>query len=187
MFQRTGPPSARAYAAPAAEVVADRASAVDALLTHGAGPAPSLLLAAPHSAPEGKLTTAPARVSVVEDRRNSMTVDVASPPGEGEVLVVFARPWFPGYHAVCNGKTVPVEVYDLFLPAVRLPAGTNGQVVLEYWPTSLTIGLWLAGTTAALLALAVAAEVFRRRRRRHSAAPSQEIQAPQPDAVQQLA
>ena len=101
--------------------------------------------------------------------------------------MVFARPWFPGYHAVCNGKAVPVEVYDLFLPAVRLPAGTNGQVVLEYWPTSLTIGLWLAGTTAGLLGLAVAVEFFRRRRRRPSAVSSRPVAASEPDAVQQLA
>ena len=151
VYQRGGPPSPRAYAVTAAEIVAAREAAADALLTHGTAPAPSVLLPSAGQVAAGEKTFAPAQVSVIEDGRNSMTVDVASAPGEGEVLVVFARPWFPGYRAVCDGKPVPVEVYDLFLPAVRLPAGTNGRVVLEYWPTSLTVGLWLAGTTSALL------------------------------------
>ncbi len=156
VYRRSGPPSPRAYAVVEAEVAA-RDAARDALLTHGTAPAPSILLASPGRDAAGDQTFTPAEVSVVEEGRNSMTVDVTSAHGEGESLVVFTRPWFPGYRAVCDGKPVPVEVYDLFLPAVRLPAGVKGRVVLEYWPTSLTVGLWISGTTAALLALAVAA------------------------------
>ncbi|HVS37846.1 MAG TPA: hypothetical protein VMS17_19970 [Gemmataceae bacterium] len=177
VFQRIGPPSARAYAVPRAEVATDWATVRNAVWSHGMAPAPSMLLPGARPGPTGELHLAPADVTAVEERRNSMSANVKSAAGDGEVLVVFARPWFPGYRAVYNGKPVPVEVYDLMLPAVRLPAGSNGRVVLEYWPASLTVGLWLAGTTAALLALAVVADACRRRLRRCAAPPAAPVPA----------
>ena len=193
VFRRIGPPSPHARAVVAADFVDDWNAAVIKMLRHGSAPTPSLVTDAPrHTAARGRyvppaqiavgaeyslptpltpmeqLPLVPAQVTVVEEGRNSMTVDVASAPGDGEVLVTFARPWFPGYHATCDGKPVAVQMYDLFLPAVRLPAGTNGRVVLSYWPTSLSAGFWLAGTTAAALALAVAATAVRRLLRRRA-------------------
>ena len=132
VFQQIGLAHARAYAVTEAETAMNHASAVNAMLMHGVAPAPALLAPASGQAAENEWRHwhfANAQVTVVEDRRNSMTVDVAGAGGKGEALVVFTRPWFPGYHAVCDGKSVPVEVYDLFMPAVRLPAGVNGRVV----------------------------------------------------------
>ena len=70
-------------------------------------------------------------------------------------LLVFARPWVPGFVASLNGKTLDVETADLIMPAVRIPAGSEGEVALEYKPRSLVTGAIIAAI--ALLAAVVLA------------------------------
>src|SRR5262249_36091054 len=85
----------------------------------------------------------------------------------GETLVIFSRPWFPGYRAECNGRPMPVEVFDLILPAVRLPAGTSGRVVLEYRPAPFVLGCCITASCAAVIVwflLVAAAQRFLDRR-----------------------
>ena len=125
-----------------------------------------MLLDAKPANPPREQRFASAQVRLVEDGRNAASAEVTSSPGEGEILVVFSRPWFPGYKARCNGQAVPVEVFDLILPAVRLPAGTNGRIELEYQPGSYVLGCRLAGATALVLFGANLVAAWRGTRRR---------------------
>jgi hypothetical protein len=95
---------------------------------------------------------ATARLSEVTETRNSAQVEVAD-SAEGETLIVFSRPWYPGYRATLDGKALPVEVVDLMLPAVRLPVGARGRLVLEYRPRSLVLGGWTAALTGLVMVL----------------------------------
>jgi hypothetical protein len=145
VFRRQGSASPRVRAVTQADMLVDRFAAGDLLTGHGRAPLPSILLV--DQASPASIRFSPAQVKLVEESRLASVADVESAPGQGEVLVVFARPWFPGYQATCNGKAFPVEVFDLILPAVRLPAGTNGRLVLEYRPRSLAVGCLIAAVT----------------------------------------
>jgi hypothetical protein len=146
VFHRNGPASPRVRAIAEADLIADRFEAGRRLTHHGSEPVPLVLLA-PASASPARVRFAPARVNLVEDGRNGAVAEVASAPGKDDILVVFARPWFPGYRATCNGQPVPVEVFDLIMPAVRLAAGTTGRIELEYRPDSYVRGYRTAGAT----------------------------------------
>jgi hypothetical protein len=172
VFRRAGPPSARVRAVERAEVAADRTEALHRLLHRAPNaPVPLILLGGGDPLPAGPRRFAPARVAVVVETRNRVAVDVAARAEREGLLVVFARPWFPGYRASCNGQPVSVETLDLILPAVRLPAGTRGRLVLEYRPRSLVLGLWLAGATGFLAAGALGAAGWQRYRGRRGVHP----------------
>lgn len=75
--------------------------------------------------------------------------------GKGpKALVVFRRPWLPGLYATLNGAALPVLRADMLMPAVEIPAGTEGEVVLLYRPRSLVTGAWIAGLAVLVLAAA---------------------------------
>jgi hypothetical protein len=167
VFHRQGPPSPRVRAIDHADLMSDRFEAGERLTNHGNSPAPSILLAKTDESKQ----FARAQVRLVEDARHRAAAEVKSPPGEGEILVVFSRPWVPGYQAEIDGQPVPVEVYNLILPAVRLPAGSNGVVTLVYRPWAYVAGLSVAGvTSAAILLILLAAAWQRMARRRFPAA-----------------
>jgi hypothetical protein len=171
VFHREGPPSPRVRALARAEVLADRDAVLRRLTEGRAGPVPLILLGSSESAQAEPLTFAPARVTVVGETRPAVTVDVEAGDDRRETLVVFSRPWYPGYRATCAGRPVPVEVLDLTLPAVRLPAGMSGRVVLEYRPRSFVWGVSLAGMTGLLSIALLVGEAVRRNRRREERAP----------------
>jgi hypothetical protein len=163
VFHRDGPPSPRVRVVEGAEVLADR-DEVRRRLTEGrAGPVPLILLGAADAGRNAPLSFAPARVSAVEETRNGVSVDVSAADDARETLLVLSRPWYPGYRASCAGRPVPVELLDLTLPAVRLPPGAGGRVVLEYRPRSLAWGVSVAAIAGLLIVAALVAEVIRRR------------------------
>lgn len=69
-----------------------------------------------------------------------------------KALVVFRRPWLPGWRATIDGESLPVLRAHLILPAVEIPADRQGEVRLVYRPASLVTGSWIA--LAALLIVA---------------------------------
>jgi hypothetical protein len=144
----------------------DRSLITALLAQRGSEPAPLLVCApdAPPTLTEG--TFAAAAVASVRTSRNAVTAAVSNPDTQHEALVAVARPWFPGYRARLNGQTLPVETLNLVLPVVRIPPQTSGALVVEYWPRSLALGLWVAALTgvAALAACGLA------RHRHHDAA-----------------
>src|SRR5262249_34680264 len=82
--------------------------------------------------------------------------------GEGKVLLVFARPWHPGYQATCDGTPVAVEKCDLILPAVRGPAGAPHRVVLGDRPNSVVRGCWSTGMTGLVTVLVLVTALVQR-------------------------
>lgn len=58
--------------------------------------------------------------------------------------ILFARAWYMGMSAELNGQKLSLVPYRDLLPLVTLPAGSQGRLVLSYWPTGMTLGLILA-------------------------------------------
>jgi hypothetical protein len=135
--------------------------AFDALTGRRRGPLPLFLDAGRRPGPA--LAGGKADVQLVRQSRTVTEAEVrAAEPGQ-EVLVAFAQAWHPGYRARLDGKAVPVYRLNFLVPAVLLPAGAEGRLVLEYCPPSFVLGRTLALATAALCALLLATGWPRRR------------------------
>ena len=151
IFRRDGPPSPRVRALDEAIYESDMSAAIKLLVAETGKPAPHILMDSTPGAPQGVQRFATAQAALVEDGRNEAAAEVVNPSADQEALVVFSRPWYPGYRAECDGKPAPVSVLDLTMPAVRLPPGTSGRLVLRYRPRSLEIGGVVAAATAGIL------------------------------------
>lgn len=73
------------------------------------------------------------------DSRNrvSMAVTVS---GDKPGLVIYSRPYFRGYRATIDGKPLRVSSWRGLIPAVEVPAGSHGLLVLTYRPWWLIWG-----------------------------------------------
>ena len=102
---------------------------------------------------------AAASVELIEDSRNRVVADVAVPAGELPARITFSRPYFRGYRAKFGQRALPVTSYRGLAPAVEIPAGAQGRLVLRYQPTWLRAGgavaLLCAGICVAGLAMAL--------------------------------
>ena len=87
----------------------------------------------------------PATILVVSDSRQKLVADVAVAAGTGPAALLFARPFFNGYHATLDGRKVAVGSYRGFAPLIKLPAGANGRLTLIYRPWWLVLGGVVAG------------------------------------------
>ena len=92
-----------------------------------------------------------------ERLRSSVTVA----PGSGAAMVVFRRPWLPGWHATLDGRSLPVVAAQMVMPAVVVPAGKSGRLEIRYRPWSLVLGASAAG--ASLLVMIATALSLRKR------------------------
>jgi hypothetical protein len=92
------------------------------------------------------------RRTILDTRESRTRTEVTVRGTEGMGLIVFRRMWLPGWRAELNGRRLPVLRADLLMPAVELPPGVEGRLVLLYRPTSLIIGTVLAAL--ALLSIA---------------------------------
>jgi hypothetical protein len=163
VYHRLGRPSARVYSVPRVRVARDRDEAARLLGRREQAKVPWVLLVAERrSAPEMAFATP--RLGALEESRLSAAVAVRNPDARREALVVFARPWYPGYVATLDGEPLPVERFNLFLPAVRVPPGGTGRLVLEYRPRSFVRGCTLAAAAGSvMMVLLVLSLVWRRR------------------------
>ncbi len=69
-----------------------------------------------------------------------------------------------GWHATIDGRTLDLERYSGVMLQARIPPGRH-TVVVDYWPSTFTAGLILAGCSAVGLLLAIVVSEFRRRTR----------------------
>jgi hypothetical protein len=109
---------------------------------------------------------APATIHPRTLNRGSVTVEVNNPDPVHEALIVFPRPWYPGYQATLNGEPLRVEQLTLLLPAVRVPPGAHGVLCLYYLPTALRYGCYVAAASLAAIAMLLASMLLRGRFRR---------------------
>ena len=87
---------------------------------------------------------------IAEEGRNSTRV-VYEDKGP-KTLLVFRRPWLPGWRATVDGKPVPVLRANMILPAVEVPAD-GFEVRLFYSPASLVAGLAIAAVSFSVLVI----------------------------------
>jgi hypothetical protein len=100
----------------------------------------------------------------MEDSRNRVVAEVAGPAGERPAFVTISRPYFPGYRASVGSHRVEVNSYRGLMPALELPGGTSGRLILEYRPWWLTFGGALSFCCAAILLASAFVAYFTRPR-----------------------
>ncbi len=122
----------------------------------GSTPVPRLMVVSGPPPPERVVEYSPCRLEMRESSRLRAEVRLESSGSERPSLVVFSRPWYPGYRATLGDRTLKVRALNLVLPAVEVPPGAEGLLVLEYSPATLRLGLAVAGL-ALVLGVAVAA------------------------------
>jgi hypothetical protein len=169
VLHRDGAASPRVRVIAEAEWSRDRQDVLRRLKGRGPGPLP-MLLDASDLTELPSLVLGRADVTLAAQTRNSLTVEVRNGSPDRPVLVALSEPWYPGYAAHFNGRPVPVRALDLAVPAVLLPPGADGQLVLNYWPTSFVRGCQIAGATLAgvliLMGVGLMRAIARRRLKR---------------------
>ncbi|HEV8238193.1 MAG TPA: hypothetical protein VGS57_02350 [Thermoanaerobaculia bacterium] len=149
------PPQPRVRSLRSLEVVADGREVSRRLAVRPRGMPPAISSTAESSLSVGVHDFVAARVTLIEEGRNSTTVRVAVPRGDAEALVLFARIWFPGMRASLAGRELPVERIASVFPAVRVPPDASGRLELIYRPRLLQVGLAIAAL--GLISAAIAA------------------------------
>jgi uncharacterized membrane protein YfhO len=96
---------------------------------------------------------------------DSETYDVAW-TGTGDRSLITRIPWWPGYWATVNGRTLPVRALDGTALTVDLPAGGgHGQLRIFFVPPAHRAGIAAAALGALLVLGALVIDLGRRRRR----------------------
>ena len=95
----------------------------------------------------------PARLPLLVDSRNRAATDL--PAADGERLVVFPRPWYPGWQATLDSQPLVTTAYKNIAIAAAVPPGTVGRLEILYRPAGFMVGLPIA-LVAALITLWVA-------------------------------
>jgi hypothetical protein len=102
---------------------------------------------------------APRLLSGARQERLGSSVTVA--PGSAAAMIVFRRPWLPGWRATLDGRSLPVVAAQMVMPAVVVPAGAGGRLEIRYRPWSLLLG----ASAAAVSLLVMIAMAFSLRKR----------------------
>ena len=89
-------------------------------------------------------------IDTVEEGRNHTSFVVRDKGPKG--LIVFRRPWLPGWRATIGGEPLPVLRANMIMPAVEIPVDATGEVRLFYRPKALFRGGVLAGLALLVIA-----------------------------------
>ncbi|HEX8281164.1 MAG TPA: hypothetical protein VF551_07295, partial [Chthoniobacterales bacterium] len=89
---------------------------------------------------DGEELAAAGSIRVVQDSRHQVVAEVTAAESGEPTRVTYSRPFFRGYRATLNGRALPVTSWRGLTPAVDLPAGESGRLVLQYRPRWLLIG-----------------------------------------------
>jgi hypothetical protein len=159
VFHRVGSPSPRIRSVGLVKFVGSNSNVLDLLVNRSQKTVPLLLNDPIKAGKEFRFATT--QVQPVKESRLQAIADVKSLSQNTESLIVFSKPWYPGYRATLNGKKVPVKVLNLILPAVELPPGAEGRLVLEYLPNSLIIGSIISIATITVTLLVIGSVTFK--------------------------
>jgi hypothetical protein len=94
-------------------------------------------------------------VTDVNESRNSLTFRLPRPTQDGET-VLLSRPYFSGYRATVNGHEMAVSSWRGLVPAITLPAGMEGPVVVNFRPWWL---VWGVAISACCLLIVICAGI----------------------------
>jgi hypothetical protein len=92
-----------------------------------------------------------ASISRINDSRNRVELDIDVPSQGEPALLIFSRPFFPGYQVRLNNENLRVDSYRGLFPTVEVPAGSHGELVLSYRPSWLIYGGALSILSAIIL------------------------------------
>ncbi len=81
----------------------------------------------------------PALISNIQESRNKIEADVEV-RDERPAMLKFTRPFFKGYVARLDGRTLPVGSYRGLLPVVEVPGLAKGHLILQYRPAWMVYG-----------------------------------------------
>ena len=123
------------------------------------GPLPRIQSVAPDGTVPNEQFAWP-EVRLIEDSRNRVLADVDVGPGVGPARLTFSRPYFRGYRARIGTQELPITSYRGLVPAVEVPAGAKGRLVLEYRPAWLVYGGAIAIGCALFCAAAIIKNVL---------------------------
>ena len=115
-------------------------------------------------------TFAAAGISRIIDGRNRLEADVAVPAGGPPALLTISRPFFKGYRAKLDDRSLPVVSYRDLFPIVEVPAGASGRLTLLYRPAWLIWGGFVAGLNLLVLIAGSVAALFARPHRHNAGA-----------------
>ncbi|HML59855.1 MAG TPA: hypothetical protein PKD41_03135 [Solidesulfovibrio sp.] len=127
------------------------ADVVRALREKSDGARRHVLLDADGGQPSRDAAFSPVSIDHLVAKRNSLAADIANASQETPGLIVFKRAWYPGYRVFLDDRELPLVHADMLLPAVVIPPGQSGRLLLDYAPRSLRIGLIAAGCSLFLL------------------------------------
>lgn len=83
---------------------------------------------------------APAIISNIDNTRNHVTADVDVPANGPSALLTFSRPYFHGYSARIDNRSLRVDSYRGLFPIIEVPSGEHGRLTLMYRPWWLVVG-----------------------------------------------
>lgn len=146
VWTHKGPPPPRVRTIPWAHLDADETAVIQKVLDRHVGTPPFELAATDGERVGDTRKFGPATLGPLVHGRRTDSVTVTVGP-QAPALVLFSRAWYPGFRAWLDGRELPVRVLADIMPAVEVPAGSHGTLVLSYWPRVLTWGLTIAGLT----------------------------------------
>ncbi len=114
----------------------------------------------------------PFRAIEVEHSGDRIRLDFDA--GDGGYLLI-SELWYPGWRARVDGQIRELERANGFFLALEMGSGHH-EVILEYWPGSLSVGLWISALgLVLLLALAGADQMLPTRRKARGIAPDKVV------------
>jgi hypothetical protein len=153
-------PGERAYLVHAWTQVPDWTSALQQMVKNHSDPTTVALLEAPAEGPSPMANDTSRDEAVIDAfHRNSIKLHVRS---SEPALLVVAEAWYPGWQATVNGVPAEVLPANVWMRAVRVPAGES-RVELHYVEPSLVRGAVIS--LGALLVLVAIGWRLRRRDR----------------------
>ena len=107
-------------------------------------------------------TFAVASIQNTDESRHRVVAEVTVPAGGKPALVSFSRPYFRGYRATLGNQHLPVTSFRGLSPAVEVPAGSSGRLMIVYRPWWLVVGGAVAIGSAAVWMVCAAFAARRR-------------------------
>ncbi|NCA10701.1 hypothetical protein EBR56_02645 [bacterium] len=108
---------------------------------------------------DGPAAAAPSRTPLLVDGRHRVAVELAA--AGVPRLVVFPRPWYPGWRAALDGRPLSTTAYKNVAIAADVPPAAAGRLEIVYRPLGFTLGLPIA-LVAGLVTLLTAVAARRR-------------------------
>jgi hypothetical protein len=91
-----------------------------------------------------------AKITDIAAGRNWVSASVVAPDGDRPASIAVSRPFFRGYRAQIDRRTLAVFSERNLIPLIDVPPGTHGRLTLYYRPDWLIYGSALAITSAAI-------------------------------------